>query len=133
LNGGADTVKLAYGLRILPRSSLFFSCWPVEKSNCYLQDQQWQQNIASYNPGLTLLNEGLQPRAPEVANRYVIYQRTIKHIFQYIIDGSLANAGQLLSEETEWFLCHMKELSKLLIFLSYPKANGFLLKGLIED
>jgi hypothetical protein len=54
-------------------------------------------------------------RSEILASEYAIYESVMKEIFQNIICGCLAQAGELLSEACVWLLGHVEELGEPLI------------------
>jgi hypothetical protein len=81
----------------------------------YPQVQQQQQIFAIYNPDVTFQQEDPKSRILELEAGYAAYQSQMKEIFQGIINGHLAQAGQSLLEALSWLVGHVEDLGKHLI------------------
>lgn len=55
-------------------------------------------------------DEEFQAQGPGMEAAYTAYQTALKEIFQNIINGRLALAGQSLLEVSEWLLGHVGDL-----------------------
>jgi hypothetical protein len=69
--------------------------------------------------------EGLQTQALEVDAGFATYQATLRGIFQNVVNGRLADAGQSLLEASEWLLGHVGDLGKCSIFPLDLHTNDF--------